>query len=141
MFGQDRDQLRRFFRNSWNKRLNGQPLQPLEKLVAQIIEQHPEYHPQLHDEEQLHSDFSPARGETNPWLHMGMHITLGEQVGADRPTGIRDIYRLILARYPDPHEAEHAMIDCLGVILWEAQRAGRMPDEAAYLECLRRLTR
>lgn len=141
MFGQDREQLRRFFKTSWNKRLAGQPLQPLEQLVAQVIEQHPEYHAQFADEEQLQRDFSPDHGETNPWLHMGMHISLGEQLGADRPAGIRALYQQIVMRFGDHHAAEHAMMDCLGVVLWEAQRSARAPDEAAYLECLKKLLR
>lgn len=138
MFGQNREQLRRFFKTSWDKRLAGQPLQPLERLVAQVIEQHPEYHGHL-DDEQLQRDFGPAEGETNPWLHMGMHISLGEQLGTGRPEGIRDLYQRIATRLGDPHSAEHAMMDCLGVVLWEAQRAGGTPDEETYLECLKRL--
>ena len=141
MFGQDREQLRRFFQTSWSRRLAGEPLQPLEQLVAQVIEQHPEYHAYLADQDQLQRDFSPGNGETNPWLHMGMHISLGEQLGADRPAGIRDIYTRIAARFGDHHAAEHAMMDCLGVALWEAQRSHRMPDEQAYLECLKKLLR
>ena len=141
MFGQDREQLRRFFKASWDKRLAGQALQPLEQLVAQVIEQHPEYHAHLTDDEQLQRDFSPAHGETNPWLHMGMHISLGEQLGADRPTGIRALYQQIVMRFGDHHAAEHAMMDCLGAVLWEAQRSGDTPDEAAYLDCLRKLRR
>ncbi len=141
MFGQDREQLRRFFVTSWQKRLNGEALQPLEQLVAQIVEQHPEYHAHLSGEEQLQRDFTPEDGETNPWLHMGMHISLGEQLGADRPAGIRTLYQQIAARHGDPHAAEHAMMDCLGLVLWEAQRASRQPDEGAYLECLKKLAR
>ncbi|MDJ0740396.1 MAG: DUF1841 family protein [Gammaproteobacteria bacterium] len=139
MFGQDREQLRRFFATSWRKRQSGEPLQGLEQLVSQIVEQHPEYHAQLADDEQLQRDFTPETGETNPWLHMGMHVSLGEQLGADRPAGVRELYRQIAARHGDAHAAEHAMMECLGLVLWEAQRAGRTPDEAAYLECLKRL--
>jgi hypothetical protein len=36
-------------------------------------------------------------------------------------------------------DAEHRMMEALGRALWEAQRAGRLPDERAYLEDLRRL--
>jgi hypothetical protein len=139
MFGQDREQMRRFFVTAWRKRQAGEPLQPLEQLVAEVVAAHPEYHDHLVDGERLHSDFPPAEGNTNPWLHMGMHITLGEQLGADRPPGIRDLYRAIASRVGDAHAAEHAMMECLGLVLWEAQRDGRQPDEAAYLACLRRL--
>lgn len=141
MFGQNREELRRFFQASWRKRLSGQPLQPLEQLVAQIVEQHPEYHGHVDDADQLDRDFTPEQGETNPWLHMGMHITLAEQLSTDRPTGIRGSYQQIVARLGDHHAAEHAMMDCLGVALWEAQRSGAMPDERAYLECLKKLGR
>ncbi|WP_078120827.1 DUF1841 family protein [Thiosocius teredinicola] len=141
MFGQNRDELRRFFRQAWEKRTQGLPLQPLEQLVAQVIELHPEYHRHLADERQLQRDFTPDDGETNPWLHMGMHITLGEQVASDRPPGIRTQYQQLVKQFADQHAAEHAMMDCLGVVLWEAQRAGSMPDEAAYLECLRKLSK
>lgn len=139
MFGHNRDELRRFVKQSWDKRLAGEALQPLERLVAQVIEMHPEYHRHLGDADQLQRDFPVQDGEINPWLHVGMHITLGEQVGADRPTGIRELYHTIVRRHGDAHAAEHAMMDCLGVVLWEAQRAGTMPDEAQYLGCLRRL--
>ena len=141
MFGQNREQLRRFFQTSWEKRRTGQPLQPLEQLVSQVIEQHPEYHAHIDGDEQLERDFTPEQGETNPWLHMGMHITLGEQVAADRPTGIRTSYQQIVARLGDHHAAEHAMMECLGLVLWEAQRSSRSPDEQAYLECLKKLAR
>lgn len=141
MFGQNREQLRRFFQTSWAKRQAGQTLQPLEQLVAQIIEQHPEYHVYLGDDDQLLRDFTPEQGETNPWLHMGMHVTLGEQLGADRPAGIRALYQQIVVRFGDHHSAEHAMMDCLGVVLWEAQRAAKAPDEQVYLDCLRKLSR
>ena len=141
MFGQDREQLLRFFQTTWQKRLDEQPLQALEQLVAQVIEQHPEYHRHLSDENGLQRDFSPEQGETNPWLHMGMHISLSEQLGADRPGGIRGLYQQIVARMGDPHAAEHAMMDCLGAVLWEAQRAGQPPNEAGYLDCLKKLAR
>lgn len=139
MFGQNRDELRRFFVTSWQKHQARQPLQPLERLVAQIVESHPEYHAQIQRDGQLDRDFSPQQGETNPWLHMGMHVTLGEQLGADRPSGIRAIHRQLASRLGDSHSAEHAMMDCLGLILWEAQREARAPDEAAYLACLQKL--
>ena len=61
-----------------------------------------------------------------------------EQAGADRPTGIKPVYQK-LVRDRGQHEAEHAMMDCLGEELWRAQREQREPDEAAYLECLKKL--
>ena len=141
MFGQNREQLRRFFQATWHKHQAGEAMQPLERMVAQVIEQHPEYQRHLGDEDQLLRDFTPEQGETNPWLHMGMHIALAEQLGSERPAGIREHYRNIVNRYGDPHSAEHAMMECLGMTLWEAQRGGGQPDEQAYLSCLSRLAK
>ena len=138
MFGQDRTQLRSFFNQSWQKRLAGQPLQPLEHIVADVISQHPEYHA-LVTGETSDRDYTAEQGQTNPFLHMGMHITLAEQLGADRPPGIRELHRSITRKQGDSHAAEHLMMECLGLILWEAQSQSRMPDEAAYLRCLQRL--
>jgi len=139
MFGQDREQLRRFYQQVWDKRRANAPLTGLEQLVAQVIEQHPEYQQMISDPEALARDFNVEDGQTNPFLHMGMHITLGEQLGSDRPPGIRTLHRKITLRTGDPHEAEHKMMECLGLALWEAQRAGKPPDEQAFLECMRKL--
>jgi hypothetical protein len=142
MFGQDRDSLRRFFLSSWEKHQTGAGLAPLEKMVAGIVAQHPEYHRLLADADSaLASDYDPEGGHTNPFLHMAMHITLAEQLGSDRPTGLRPLYQRIAAACGDPHDAEHRMMECLGLTLWEAQRAGRQPDEQAYLACLEKLAR
>lgn len=139
MFGQNREQLRRFFQSSWQKRLAGQELSALERIVAEVVAQHPEYHAMLEDPEAADKDFPVEDGQTNPFLHMGMHITLAEQLGGDRPAGIRDLYRTLADRSGDTHAAEHQMMECLGRILWEAQRSGQLPDENEYLACLKRL--
>ena len=42
----------------------------------------------------------------------------------------------------DTHEAQHAIMDCLGETIWEAQRTGLPPDTDAYLQRIeRRATR
>ena len=98
----------------------------------------PEYHPLIEDEEAaLDRDFLPEGGESNPFLHLGMHISLQEQIGSDRPAGITALYRQMVLKTGDSHQAEHRLMECLGRMLWEAQRAQRLPDEQAYLECVR----
>lgn len=139
MFGQSREQLRRFYRQTWEKRQAGAPLEGLELLVAQVIEQHPEYHAMLTDAQSLQQDYSVENGQTNPFLHMGMHISLGEALATDRPSGVRALYQQITLQTGDAHEAEHRMMECLGSVLWEAQRSARAPDEQAFLECLRKM--
>jgi hypothetical protein len=140
MFGNDRDRLRRYYRTVWDKANAGQPLEPLEHLIAGVIRQHPEYQPVLADAETAWDrDYLPEMGQTNPFLHMGMHIAIQEQLGANRPAGILEVYQQLCRRASDSHAAEHGMMECLGETLWEAQRDGREPDERVYLERLRRL--
>ena len=141
MFAPDRGRMRQVFLDAWSKFRSREPLEPLEQRVAEVVREHPEYHGLLEDPTYaLDRDFLPEAGEANPFLHMGMHISLREQVATDRPPGIRDLFQRLAQGLGDRHEAEHRMMECLGLTLWEAQREGRAPDEAAYLGCLRRLT-
>jgi hypothetical protein len=140
VFGGERNQMRRVFFEAWRKQQSGEAVQPLEEMIAGVVRQHPEYHALLEDSEAgLEREFLPEGGETNPFLHMAMHITLLEQISTDRPPGIGEHYRRLCQRLGDAHDAEHQMMECLGRILWEAQSNDRMPDEMAYLDCVRRL--
>ena len=116
----------------------GELLSALETIVADIIRLHPEYHTLLaHPEKALDRDWLPEGGETNPFLHMGMHIAIREQLSIDRPPGVKAAYEALLEYSHDPHTAEHAMLECLAEALWRAQREGLLPDEKAYLTCLK----
>jgi hypothetical protein len=139
-FEQDRNQLRQQYYQAWHKHNHRQALEPLEKMLVDVITMHPEYHSLLKEQDKgLDRDYLPEVGETNPFLHMGMHIALHEQVGTDRPAGIRDIARQLLLKYEDSHEAEHKMMECLGEMIWQSQRNNTLPDEQAYLLCLQGL--
>ena len=137
---QDRTSLRRMYVEAWRKHRAALPMEPLEDQVARVVELHPEYAATLEagDDESLERDYRPEDGHVNPFLHMGLHLAVREQVATDRPQGIAGVHRTLLRGLGDAHAAEHVMIDCLGEALWQAQRSGRPPDEAAYLEALRR---
>lgn len=137
MSGGDRSEIRRYFAATWKKYRDGGSLSSLEHIIATTVGQHPEYQSLLTDERTaVSAEFGPE--ETNPFLHMGMHIAMQEQLGADRPRGIRDMYQRIAARFGDAHTAEHRMMDCLGQVLQDAQ-PGQEPDQTSYLDCLNRL--
>jgi hypothetical protein len=137
---QSRDQLRQAYVDAWRKHRERLPMEPLEAQIADVIALHPEYHAQLEKPEAvLARDFTPEGGQSNPFLHMGLHLAVREQVATNRPTGIRAAFEQLVQRYGDPHAAEHAIIECLAEALWDAQRSGRMPDEQAYLERVRSL--
>jgi Domain of unknown function (DUF1841) len=140
MFSTDRDTLRRYLASAWRKAAAGAPLEPLERQIAALVREHPEYQPLLADPEvAIERDFTPEAGEGNPFLHLGLHLALLEQVATDRPPGVRDQYQRLVQRAGDAHTAEHLAMECLAQALWEAQHTQRQPDEAAYLECLTRL--
>ena len=141
MFVQDRDSARRFFLDTWSRHKSMVMLEPLEKLVIGVILEHPEYHPLLDDLDGAMSfGTEPGSGSENPFMHMGMHIAIREQVQADRPMGITKLYSAMIARgHTDQHNLEHKMMECLGGSLWRAQRENRLPDENEYLECIKKL--
>ena len=140
MFGQDRTELRQMFFTSWKKHQDKQIMEPLEAVVAKIIELHPEYHTLFGDQDTIDKDYTPEMGETNPFLHMAMHISIQEQLSTKRPFGIEQLHQSILNKIKDPHETEHVMMECLGKMLWEAQSQNRAPDENDYLVCLKSYT-
>ncbi|WP_028486427.1 DUF1841 family protein [Thiomicrorhabdus chilensis] len=135
----ERDRLRQFYADTWNKARTGQPMDAMEQMVARVIEMHPEYHAMLNNEKHLGNEYKPEDGETNPFLHMGMHLALQEQVALDRPQGIQAVYQQLGERFGDVMATEHAMMDCLAESLWQAQRDQTEPDESAYLRCLQSL--
>jgi hypothetical protein len=138
---QDRASLRRSYLLAWRKRLDGAPMEPLEHQLATVVEQHPEYQAVVEGApDVLERDYAPEGGQSNPFLHMGLHLAIREQVATNRPAGIAAIHAELSRRLGDTHEAEHRMIECLGEALWRSQRSGLPPDEAAYLDALRRLT-
>jgi len=139
MFGQDRNQLRQMYFDAWRKQQGAELMQPLEAMIAEVVVLHPEYHALLEQgEDALDKDFLPEMGETNPFMHMGMHIAIREQLATDRPDGIVLAYKKLLLRLQDVHEVEHQIMECLGESLWEAQRNNRAPDESQYLQCVQK---
>ena len=131
---QSREQLRQMYLASWRKFRAQEPLQPLERQVAAVIAEHPEYIPWLETgEEVLKTEFTPEGGRQNPFLHMGLHLALREQVNTNRPAGFAALHRRLCEHYGDAHEAEHALLTPLAETLAEAQRDNSAPDELEYL--------
>jgi len=136
--GYGRDQLRLAYADAWRKHRSREPLTALEALIAEVIALHPEYQPLLEDPDAALAFETAAGGAENPFFHMGLHLAVREQAAIDRPPGIRELRGLLLAQFGDPHRAEHVLAEALAETLWEAQRAGRAPDEQHYLKRARR---
>lgn len=139
MFNPSRDQARQFLFDTWAKQKAGAPLTDLEKIALMVISLHGEYHGLLDQPERyLGRDYLPEFGETNPFLHMNMHLAIEEQLSIDQPRGVRELYRSLCEATGDEHTAQHEMMDCLAEMIWQAQRSGTGPDGGLYLACMRR---
>lgn len=137
MFNPSRDQARRFLFDTWRKQREGAPLTDLERIALAVLLLHPEYHAQLNAPDQyLERDYLPENGEINPFLHLSMHLAIREQLSIDQPRGVVAQYRRLLEKTGSEHDAEHALLECLGEMLWQAQRSRSAPDPAIYLDCL-----
>ena len=141
LYGSDRDDLRRAYVEAWSKSRAGHVLEPLERLLVEVVAEHPEYHAALESPDALTREFPPEAGRTNPFLHMGLHVAIREQIATDRPPGVRKLYAKLLPRFADAHRLEHALMECLAETLWDAQREGKAPDEVRYLERVRRIAK
>jgi len=90
-------------------------------------------------EEALDRDWDPRAGEANPFLHLALHLAIVEQLGLDRPAGIRALHRNLSREMGDTHEAEHRIVECLARALWRAQHDGKGFDAKSYLKCIKRV--
>jgi hypothetical protein len=138
MFSPSREQVREMFFGTWRKYRAGEPLVGIESLALDIILQHPEYHDVLS---------APARyqdkdytDESNPFLHMSLHLALEEQLSIDQPPGIAALFAQLLSRKQERHGALHDALECLAHTVWHAQRHAAPPDAKAYLDCLKSKT-
>ena len=139
MFTPSQADGRRFFCSVYAKSRSGLPLEAIETIASQWLEEHPEHHADLADADAaLEKMYDVEAGKTNPFLHLSMHLSISEQCSIDQPRGIRQAVELLTARRNSLHEAHHQTMDCLGQMVWESQRAGQPPDGAAYLDCVQR---
>ena len=101
--GESRARMRRRYVDAWRKFQAREPLEPLEAQLAAVIAEHPEYISSLEaGEEALGADFTPEGGRENPFLHMGLHLAIREQVATDRPADIAHCARAAVAARTRP---------------------------------------
>ena len=139
MFNPTRDESRAFLFDLWEKHLAAQPLTALESMALSIVLEHPEYHAVLADRDRYRErEWTPEGGETNPFLHLMMHVAIEEQLSIDHPPGIRAAVDLLAAKRGSMHDARHDVMDCLAEVIWQAQRNSMGFDNTMYLDCLAR---
>src|SRR5262245_33761610 len=142
MFAPSKDDVRRFFCETWRKHHASELLTPLEAMALDWILEHPEYHADLASSDAPSTEYRVEDGRTNAFLHLSMHLAIAEQLSIEQPSGVRAEYRRLVTRLLVHHAAAHEVMECLGETLWAAQRAGSVLTPEAmnerYLECLRR---
>lgn len=137
LFNPSRDEVRQFFFDAWAKFTQHTPLTDLEKMAVSIMHMHPEYHVILdHPEQYLEQAYYPEMGETNPFLHMSLHLSIQEQISINQPIGITQAYGKLCTRFQEEHEAQHALLECLAETIWLAQRNQSGLDAAHYLHLI-----
>lgn len=137
LFSNDRTELRQVFFNAWQKQQQSITLEPMEQIIVNVLKLHPEYHGFFEKSDtNIDKDFSPEMGQTNPFLHLSMHIAIHEQLSVNQPAGIADAFNRLIDKTKDAHETEHILMDCLGEMIWKAQRDNAAPDEKVYFQCI-----
>ncbi|MDB5855950.1 MAG: hypothetical protein JWR22_3991 [Herminiimonas sp.] len=139
MFTPSQHDVRQFFCETRRKQKTNEILTPLEAIARDWVIQHPEYDAVLGDSERaLATDYAVESGQTNPFLHLSMHLSIAEQISIDQPPGIRAAFLALAQRLGSEHEAHHQIMECLGEMIWSSQRNGTPPDGAAYIDCVQR---
>ena len=139
MFTPSQQDVRRFFCEAFRKRQAGEILTPLEAIASDWIDQHEEYDKVLRDlDTALSADYSVEKGNSNPFLHLSMHLSISEQIAVDQPRGVRAASDVLTTKFNSQHEAHHEIMECLGEMIWHSQRSGLPPDGDAYIEALRK---
>ncbi len=136
-YGDTIQETRQMFFSSWEHYQQQKPLSPLEQQLVQVILDHPEYQHIIdnHNKFQEHS-YYPELGETNPFLHMGLHLAVREQIATNRPVGITEVFKQLLQQYKEPLKVEHFVMEQLAECLWLSQKNNLPPDEQQYLNAL-----
>jgi len=136
VFTSDRSKQRQYLKQAWEKYTRQDQLEPLELQLAKIVEKHPEYHDLIKN---LDSEYFPEQGNTNPFLHINLHLTLKDQLTMDQPKGIRGIHNKLLVKIKDGHEVEHMMMEHIAEMIFNAQKNNTAFDLDGYIIALKKL--
>ncbi len=137
LYNPSRDQARQFLFDAWAKFKQNSPLSDLEKIAVEVMQMHPEYQPILDTPERyMQQQYFPEMGETNPFLHLSLHLSVIEQISINQPIGITEVYAALQQKYNDKHMAQHDLLECLAETIWQAQRNNTPLDSVHYLSLL-----
>ena len=136
MFTSNRSKQRQYLNQAWEKYTRQEQLEPLELQLSKIVEQHPEYQNLIKN---LDSEYFPEQGNTNPYLHINLHLTLQDQITIDQPKGIKEIHSQLLLKIKDAHKVEHMMMEHIAEMIFNAQKNNAAFDLDGYIQALKQL--
>ena len=136
MFSSDRSKQRQYLNQAWGKYTRQEQLEPLELQLSKIVDQHPEYQDLIKN---LDSEYFPEQGNTNPFLHINLHLTLQDQITMDQPKGIKEIHSQLLLKIKDAHKVEHLMMEHIAEMIFNAQKNNAAFDLDGYIQALKQL--
>lgn len=119
---------RQLFYNAWQRHLAGQPLSEFDHGIVEVLRCYPEYIRAMRPES------IDVEGGENPYLVLGAHMEVKEQIRLDRPAGIRS---LIAQSSKGIDYVESVMVELLVHTLKAAQLGNKPPDYKVYLSELR----
>lgn len=138
MFNPIQADARNFFFTAYKKYKSGKNLDDHEKIAINIIIEHPEFDIYLSNPDKyIDYQWLPESEEINPFLHLGMHMGIIEQLSIDQPPGIAKLYNKLCKKLDDVHKADHEMMECLAKMIWHSLRNRLPPDINAYLKCIK----
>ncbi len=138
MFNPSQQDVRNFFFDVYQKHREQQMLTDLEKIALSVVFEHPEYEKVLKNKDKfLTYQWLADDGETNPFLHLSMHMTILEQLSINQPIGIKTLYNDLCKKFETEHSAQHELMDCIAEMIWQAQKSHTAPDQNIYFECIK----
>ncbi|AGF49226.1 DUF1841 family protein [Candidatus Kinetoplastidibacterium galati] len=138
MFNPSLDQARYFFIEVWNKHKLSKTLTPIEKTTIACILEHPQFYKDLDNKESIKNSYNSNFPESNPFLHLSMHLAISEQLLIDQPCGIKAAYNKLITSN-DPHTAIHKIIKCLTLTIQYSQTHRLELDSNKYMNLIKDL--
>ncbi len=122
---------RKVFYDAWMRHQERLALSEFDQRLIQVMLKYPQYTHCITPEE------IPVEEGLNPYVVMGAHLELSEQIALDRPQGVRKVFQDLVIRYDD-QKAEKMMLDVLLSVLSQSYQRSEVPDYQVYLQLLKK---
>lgn len=133
-----RGALRRRIYEIWQKVKHNEPLEGEDKIYADLMQQHEEWHNTWEFAELL-EEHEYQELDQNPFVHIAFDAVIVNQIRADEPKGINDIYNRLQQRGLSHLDALHEIGGVFVMEFYEISRGRRPYSDERYMQELRKL--